>query len=86
MKRALTWVISAPMLALIGLYKYVLSPLTPPSCRHYPTCSTYADEAIREWGPWTGSWLSLRRLSRCHPWGTSGIDPVPKKSETAPRG
>ena len=86
MKRALTWVISAPMLALIGLYKYVLSPLTPPSCRHYPTCSTYAGEAIREWGPWTGSWLSLRRLSRCHPWGTSGIDPVPKKSKTAPRG
>ncbi|MEY4968977.1 MAG: rane protein insertion efficiency factor YidD [Bacteroidota bacterium] len=86
MKRALTWVISAPMLALIGLYKYVLSPLTPPSCRHYPTCSTYAGEAIREWGPWTGSWLSLRRLSRCHPWGTSGIDPVPKKSEIAPRG
>lgn len=86
MKRVLTWFISTPMLALIGLYKYVISPLTPPSCRHFPTCSTYAGEAIQEWGPWKGSILSLRRLSRCHPWGTSGIDPVPKKSDSAPRG
>ncbi|MCE2816459.1 MAG: membrane protein insertion efficiency factor YidD [Cryomorphaceae bacterium] len=85
MKGLFTWLISAPMLALIGLYKYVLSPLTPPSCRHYPTCSTYAGEAIREWGPWTGSWLTLKRLSRCHPWGSSGIDPVPKKSHSTPR-
>ena len=51
MKRRLLWIASAPMLALIGLYKYVLSPLTPPSCRHYPSCSTYAGEAIKEWGP-----------------------------------
>ncbi|MFZ9733179.1 MAG: membrane protein insertion efficiency factor YidD, partial [Schleiferiaceae bacterium] len=50
MRRALTWLISAPMLALIGIYKYVISPLTPPSCRHSPTCSSYAGEAVREWG------------------------------------
>lgn len=82
MKRALIWLISAPMLALIGIYKYVISPLTPPSCRHSPTCSSYAGEAVREWGPWTGSLLSIKRLSRCHPWGTSGYDPVPKKSDS----
>lgn len=84
MMKVLAWVVSAPMLALIGLYKYLISPLTPPSCRHYPTCSSYAGEAIKEWGPWTGSLLSLKRLSRCHPWGTSGFDPVPKKSNTPP--
>ena len=82
MRRALTWLISAPMLALIGIYKYVISPLTPPSCRHSPPCSSYAGEAVREWGPWTGSLLSIKRLSRCHPWGTSGYDPVPKKSDS----
>ena len=84
MIKLLLWAVSTPMLALIGLYKFVISPLTPPSCRHYPTCSTYAGEAIKEWGPWTGSWLSLKRLSRCHPWGTSGMDLVPKKCEKAP--
>ena len=84
MIKLLLWAVSTPMLALIGLYKFVISPLTPPSCRHYPTCSTYAGEAIKEWGPWTGSWLSLKRLSRCHPWGTSGMDPVPKKCGKAP--
>lgn len=86
MKRGLTWLVSAPLLALVGLYKYVISPFTPPSCRHYPTCSSYAGEAVREWGPWTGSWLALKRISRCHPWGTSGFDPVPKKSNSAPNG
>ncbi len=86
MKRVLTWLVSSPLLALIGIYKYVISPLTPPSCRHYPTCSTYAAEAVNEWGPWTGSWLALKRISRCHPWGTHGADPVPKKSNSAPNG
>jgi putative component of membrane protein insertase Oxa1/YidC/SpoIIIJ protein YidD len=62
MKRGLTWLVSAPLLALVGLYKYVISPFTPPSCRHYPTCSSYAGEAVREWGPWKGSWLALKRI------------------------
>lgn len=77
----ITWIVSVPLLFLVGLYRYVISPLTPPSCRHTPTCSQYMGEAIRVWGPLKGSWLGLKRLSKCHPWGTSGYDPVPKKKE-----
>lgn len=78
MIRWLTWIASTPLLILVGLYRYVISPLTPPSCRHTPTCSQYMGQSIVEWGPLKGSWLGLKRLSKCHPWGTSGYDPVPK--------
>lgn len=66
-----------PLWLLVKVYQYVISPLTPPSCRFTPTCSQYAAEALRKYGPLKGSWLTLRRLSRCHPWGGSGYDPVP---------
>ena len=61
------------------VYQYVISPLTPGSCRHEPTCSNYTVEAIKEWGAIKGTWMGIRRLSKCHPWGPSGYDPVPKK-------
>ena len=61
----------------ILFYQRCISPLTPPSCRFTPTCSQYAIEALRKYGPFKGSWLALRRLLRCHPWGGSGYDPVP---------
>jgi len=61
----------------IRFYQRCISPLTPPSCRFTPTCSQYAVEALRKYGPFKGSWLALRRLLRCHPWGGSGYDPVP---------
>ena len=61
----------------ISFYRACSSPLTPPSCRFTPTCSQYAIEALRRHGPLRGSWLTLRRLLRCHPWGGSGFDPVP---------
>ncbi len=64
-------------LGLVYFYKYVLSPLLPASCRHVPTCSQYAIEAIKIHGPFKGVWLAARRISRCHPWGTHGYDPVP---------
>jgi putative membrane protein insertion efficiency factor len=70
---ALQWV----MLALIAFYRTCISPLTPPACRFTPTCSQYAQEAIRKYGPFKGGWLALRRILRCHPWGGSGYDPVP---------
>ena len=54
-----------------------ISPLTPPACRFTPTCSQYAVEAIRKHGPFKGFWLAVKRISRCHPWGGSGYDPVP---------
>jgi uncharacterized protein len=61
----------------IRFYQRCISPLTPPSCRFTPTCSQYAVEAIRKHGPFKGFWLAVKRISRCHPWGGSGYDPVP---------
>lgn len=61
----------------IRLYQRCISPLTPPACRFTPTCSQYAVEAIRKHGPFKGFWLAVKRISRCHPWGGSGYDPVP---------
>ncbi len=63
--------------ALIRLYQTCISPFTPPACRFTPTCSQYALEAIRKYGPFKGLWLAIKRLLRCHPWGGSGYDPVP---------
>src|SRR5271165_3883806 len=63
--------------ALIWLYRHTLSPLVGYNCRHLPTCSVYADEAIERFGLWAGGWMTLARLLRCQPWGTSGIDLVP---------
>ena len=66
-----------PLIVLVRFYQLCISPLTPPSCRFTPTCSQYALEALRKYGPLKGLWLTVRRLSRCHPWGGSGYDPVP---------
>lgn len=68
------------LLGLIRVYQVTLSPYTGYCCRFEPSCSKYAAEAIREHGAWRGSWLALRRLSRCHPLGRSGYDPVPAQS------
>src|SRR5260221_3105383 len=62
---------------LIWIYRHTLSPLVGYNCRHLPTCSVYADEAIERFGLWGGGWMTLARLLRCQPWGTSGIDNVP---------
>jgi putative membrane protein insertion efficiency factor len=74
----MTWkkIIQAPFILLIRIYKYTLSPLLPNACRYTPTCSTYAEEAIRKYGVIKGTWLGIKRLSRCHPWGGSGYDPL----------
>ncbi len=64
--------------ALITLYRYTLSPLVGFRCRHLPTCSHYADEAIERFGLWAGGWMTLARLLRCHPFGTAGLDFVPR--------
>lgn len=67
----------APLVGLVRFYQVCISPLKPASCRFTPTCSQYALEALRKYGPFKGGWLSLRRILRCHPWGGSGYDPVP---------
>lgn len=67
------------LIAFIRLYKILLSPFLGQHCRFTPTCSSYAIEAIEKHGVFRGSWLSLRRLSSCHPWHAGGYDPVPDK-------
>jgi putative membrane protein insertion efficiency factor len=64
--------------SLIRGYQLLISPLFPASCRYQPTCSSYAHEAIQVHGALHGGWLAAKRLGRCHPWGGSGYDPVPK--------
>ena len=63
--------------ALIWIYRHTLSPLVGYNCRHLPTCSVYGDEAIERFGLWGGGWMTLARILRCQPCGTSGIDNVP---------
>lgn len=63
---------------MIWVYRHTLSPMIGNTCRHLPTCSVYGDEAIGRFGLWAGGWMTLARLMRCHPWGTSGIDNVPQ--------
>jgi putative membrane protein insertion efficiency factor len=64
---------------LIWIYRHTLSSLVGYNCRHLPTCSAYGDEAIARFGLWAGGWMTVARLLRCHPFGTSGIDNVPVK-------
>ncbi len=79
--KTLEYILGLPLLLLVWLYRYIISPLTPPSCRYTPTCSEYMGQAIKEWGPFKGSWLGFKRLITCHPWGGHGHDPVPKKKK-----
>lgn len=71
------YLIGWPLIGLIRLYQWVISPILGPKCRYQPTCSHYAVEAVKKHGPFRGFWLAVRRLARCHPWGGSGWDPVP---------
>ncbi len=66
------------LLALIQLYRWLVSPLLPAACRFHPTCSAYAAAAVRQHGAARGTWLAARRLARCHPFCEGGIDPVPE--------
>ncbi|MCZ6694670.1 MAG: membrane protein insertion efficiency factor YidD [Bacteroidetes bacterium] len=61
----------------IQLYQWIISPLIPSSCRFTPTCSSYAKQAILKYGIIKGFWLGFKRISKCHPWGSSGYDPIP---------
>jgi putative membrane protein insertion efficiency factor len=63
-------------LGALAVYRALLSPLKPPTCRFYPSCSTYARDAILRYGLGRGSWLAAKRLARCHPWHPGGYDPV----------
>jgi putative membrane protein insertion efficiency factor len=75
--RFLLRILSLPLIALIRIYQWVLSPYIGPKCRYTPTCSAYAVEALKKYGLFKGAWLTVKRVSRCHPWGGHGVDPVP---------
>jgi putative membrane protein insertion efficiency factor len=64
--------------ALIVIYRHTVAVLIGPRCRHLPTCSEYGDEAIGRFGLWAGGWMTLARILRCQPWGTSGLDFLPR--------
>ncbi len=66
-----------PLVGIVRVYQRLVSPLLPPSCRFYPSCSAYAVEALTRHGAVRGSWLAARRLARCHPFHPGGLDPVP---------
>jgi uncharacterized protein len=66
-----------PLIILLKIYKGAISPYLPRACRYTPTCSEYGIEALKKHGPIKGSLLTLKRVSRCHPWGGHGHDPVP---------
>jgi len=72
------------LILFIRAYQLAISPLFPPACRHEPSCSRYAIEAIRIHGAGRGLWLAAKRLCRCHPWGAHGRDPVPGAEDKAP--
>ncbi|WP_340372307.1 membrane protein insertion efficiency factor YidD [Peribacillus sp. FSL E2-0218] len=69
------------LMGIIRFYQIAISPLKPPTCRFYPTCSHYGLEAINRFGPIKGSWLAIVRILKCHPFHPGGIDPVPEKKE-----
>jgi putative membrane protein insertion efficiency factor len=70
-------ILSFPFILLIKIYQKIVSPILGPQCRFTPTCSNYALEALKKYGVFKGTWLAVKRISKCHPWGGSGYDPVP---------
>jgi putative membrane protein insertion efficiency factor len=76
---AISKIIIAPFLLLIRFYQVAISPFTPSTCRFEPTCSSYFIEALKKHGLFYGSYLGIKRIFSCHPWGKTGYDPVPAK-------
>ncbi|MDB4515999.1 membrane protein insertion efficiency factor YidD [Crocinitomicaceae bacterium] len=72
-------ILSFPIIVLVKIYQWIISPILPQSCRYTPTCSAYMLEALKVWGPFKGTYLGLKRIASCHPWGGHGHDPVPER-------
>jgi len=73
------------LVGALRVYKRLVSPILPPACRFWPTCSEYAAEAVDLHGVWRGGWLAMRRVARCHPFHRGGVDPVPSRFPTGHR-
>jgi hypothetical protein len=69
--------LALPFVLLIKIYQLIVSPWLGPKCRYTPSCSAYGIEALKKYGIFKGGWLTIKRISRCHPWGGHGYDPVP---------
>lgn len=78
--RLMAWLLKKLLVGLLRFYQLFISPIKPPSCRFYPTCSSYAIEAVQSHGPFKGFWLAIKRLGKCHPWHPGGVDNVPDKA------
>ena len=84
-RAAASFVVSVPrrvLLSVLSVYQHAISPLTPPTCRFYPSCSSYAVIAVRRFGAVRGTWLAVKRVARCHPWTPGGVDDVPEVSSS----
>ena len=81
MLQALGSLLAWPLLGLVWIYRFLISPWLGNNCRYSPSCSQYALDALRLHGAFRGSWLAMKRIGRCHPWGGSGYDPVPDKKD-----
>ena len=80
-RRGAEHVFASPLILLIWAYRLFISPLLGANCRHLPTCSEYAMEAVQRHGPLRGGIFALKRISRCHPWATPAFDPVPGQGD-----
>ncbi len=80
---SLSRALAVPLILLVKAYQLVVSPLTGASCRFYPSCSAYALTALERHGLFRGTWLTVRRLLRCHPWNPGGVDHVPERQGQA---
>lgn len=74
-------IIIFPFILFIRVYQLIISPMLGSNCRFIPTCSEYAMESLREYGLIKGIFLSIKRIGKCHPWGSHGYDPIPTKME-----
>ena len=74
-----------PLIALVKVYRLTISPIMGPHCRFEPSCSSYAEQALSIHGPIKGTYYTLKRIARCHPWGGCGYDPVPEKPRNKKR-
>jgi putative membrane protein insertion efficiency factor len=77
--KLLARIVVFPLIVLVRIYQYIISPIFPATCRYSPTCSHYAVEALKIWGPFKGSYLAIKRIASCHPRGGFGYDPVPDR-------